>query len=347
MSFVSRAPTRIDLAGGTLDIWPLYLLLERAATVNIAVDLFAEVSLAPSAEGWRIHNRDEGQELDAGSLEELELLPGAEIAGNLLRFFEVDDPLKLETRSMAPPRSGLGASSALGIAIAGTLNALTGLRYDGYELIEIVKNVEARVLRAMTGTQDHFPAVFGGASCLWWQLDRPRREALPVNRGAFEERFVLAYTHQPHRSGANNWQVVKRFLDGEPETRKALETIARIARDMRRALLEGDLDAMALLIGEEWEARRRLAPEVSSPEIEQLLQAAVDAGAQCGKACGAGGGGCLLLAVPLSSRVEVETAIRDAGGTALSFRVAPRGLELGGSIEPLRREDGAVESGGG
>lgn len=331
----SRAPTRIDLAGGTLDIWPLYLLVEQAATVNVAIDLYAEVTVATPDPGetrggprWRVREEESGRDHEALSAAELEKKAGAELAGALLRVFAPEQPVALTTRSLAPPRSGLGASSALGIAIAGALNALAGFRYDGAHLIEIVKNVEARVLGTLTGTQDHYPALFGGACCLRWELDGVRREPLPLPAGAFEERFLLAYTNQPHRSGANNWDVVKRALEGERETRQALAAIGRLAVSMRDALAAGDLEAVAGLVGEEWEARRRLAPAVSSPELEQLLVAALSAGADSGKACGAGGGGCLLLAVKPARRAAVERAIVGFGAQVVAFRVATQGLQL-------------------
>jgi D-glycero-alpha-D-manno-heptose-7-phosphate kinase len=328
MALRSRAPSRIDLAGGTLDIWPLYLLIEHAATVNIAIDLYADVSLEPSKSGWRITGHDGASDLKAATPQELEQLPGAEIAGALLRVFTPEEPLRIETRSKAPARSGLGASSALGIALAGALNGLTGLRYNRVELIEIVKNVEARILGAMTGIQDHYPPVFGGANCLWWSVHGVKREPLPMNPGAFEDRFLLAYTHQPHRSGSNNWEVIKRFLDGDGTTREAFETIGRVAVAMREAVHRGNMDEVATLVDREWEARRQLAPAVSSPEMEKILESAFSAGADAGKACGAGGGGCLLIAAKRDRRKAVGDSIQQAGGSLIPFQVAGRGLRL-------------------
>jgi D-glycero-alpha-D-manno-heptose-7-phosphate kinase len=220
----------------------------------------------------------------------------------------------------------------LGIAIAGALNAATGSRYERVELIEIVKNIEARILGVPTGTQDHYPPVFGGANCLWWDIDGVRREPLPLDTGVFEERFLLAHTHQPHRSGMNNWDVIKRFIDGDVTTTKALENIGRVAVAMRDALIHGEMDRVETLINEEWEARRQLAPAVSSPEMERLLEAAFSAGALAGKGCGAGGGGCLLIAVGPKNRNRVEAAIGEAGGSLIPFHIA---------LDGLRLEDGA------
>ncbi|MGH9460339.1 MAG: hypothetical protein ACRD1X_03925 [Vicinamibacteria bacterium] len=324
----TRAPTRIDLAGGTLDIWPIYLLLGEAVTINVAIDLYAEARIEPGTTQWRVRVEERGQEIECSTPAELARQPGAEIVGTLLGFFSPEEPLSITTHSSAPPQSGLGASSSLGMAVASGLNALTGSRYESPDLIEIVKDSEARVLRAMTGAQDYYPAAYGGASCLWWRTGGVRREPLPLDAPQFEQRFVLAYTHQPHRSGANNWEVVKRFLDGDPNARQACEAIGGIAVRMRQAVADNDLDRVAALMGEEWEARRRLAPAVSSPELERLLMAAREAGADSGKACGAGGGGCLVVATRPGKRRQVEEAIRAAGGSLVAFHVDEQGLQM-------------------
>ena len=329
MTLRAHAPTRIDLAGGTVDLWPLYLLIDQAATVNIAIDLYTEaaIDLSPD-DAWHVRERESGRSVSAGSPDELVHMEGAEIAGRLLAFFAPDHPLTLTIHSEAPPQAGLGASSSLGISIAGALNGLTGFRYGSLELIDIVKDVEVELLRTMTGAQDHYPPVFGGAACLWWQKLGHRREALPVDAEAFRERFLLAYSHQPHRSGATNWEVVKRFIEGDGATVAAVERSGRIAVAVRDALVAADLNRVAKLIGEDWQARREMAPAVSSPELEELIAAAQEGGATAAKVCGAGGGGCMLLAVESGKRNKVVNAVVEAGGSVLEYDLAPRGLEL-------------------
>ena len=208
------------------------------------------------------------------------------------------------------------------------MNGLTGFRYGNLELIELVKDVEVELLRMPTGAQDHYPPVFGGAMCLWWEKLRHRREPLPIDAGAFRERFLLAYSHQPHRSGATNWEVVKRFFESDPTTTAAVERSGRTAAAVRDALVDGDLDRVAVLIGEDWQARREMAPAVSSPELETIIAAAREAGVTAEKVCGAGGGGCMILAVPEGKRSIVSAAVAEAGGSVLDYNVAPRGLEL-------------------
>src|SRR5262245_42238925 len=143
MPIRARSPSRIDLAGGTVDLWPLYLLVEEAATVNLAIDLFTEAAVSKSSDGrWRVREKVSGRESSAATPRELARSEGAEIAGRLLTFFSPPEALAIETRSDAPPQAGLGASSSLGVSIAGALNCVSGFRYKDRELIDIVKDVE-------------------------------------------------------------------------------------------------------------------------------------------------------------------------------------------------------------
>jgi D-glycero-alpha-D-manno-heptose-7-phosphate kinase len=329
MTLRARAPSRIDLAGGTIDLWPLYLLIEEAATVNVAVSLYTEASIEPSPDAkWHVRERASGRRVSAASPRELERKGGAELAGHLLSFFAPKEPIVVTTHSEAPPQAGLGASSSLGIAIAGALNGLTGFRYDRDDLISIVKDVEVEILGTMTGAQDHYPPVYGGAMCLWWAKYRHRREPLSLDKEAFENRFLLAYSHQPHRSGATNWEVVRRFLEGEPKTKAALSRSGHTAVAVRDSIVKGDLERVARLVGDDWQARREMAPAVSSPELEAIISAAGNAGATSAKVCGAGGGGCMILAVADGKRQAVASAVRAAGGSILDYHLVDGGLEL-------------------
>src|SRR4051794_12893598 len=69
---LTHAPCRVDLAGGTLDLWPLYLFHPGAVTVNVAVNILTRCRITPQA-GNRIHLKslDTGREDRFASLGEL------------------------------------------------------------------------------------------------------------------------------------------------------------------------------------------------------------------------------------------------------------------------------------
>ena len=48
-AIVTTAPCRADLAGGTLDIWPLYLFHPGAVSVNLALNILTGCRITPRA----------------------------------------------------------------------------------------------------------------------------------------------------------------------------------------------------------------------------------------------------------------------------------------------------------
>lgn len=294
-------------------------------TVNVAIELFTEAVVSAS-DAWEVHDLDSDTRVTGTTAQELIGRPRAELAASLLDYFTPSNPVRVSTRSQAPPHSGLGGSSSLGISIAFALNRYCHADKTPYELIQLVRDVEAEVLGGPTGEQDHFPPVYGGAQRIRWGKGGPERTELRCNERSLTEHTLLAYTHQPHRSGANNWQAVKRFLDGDTTTRAALSQIGVVADAIARAVDDDRWDEVSRLYGEEWAARQQLAPEVKSPELDALMNAANDAGASGAKACGAGGGGCFLVGVRPAERKRVAEAIERAGGTILDLRLSRSGV---------------------
>ena len=122
--------------------------------------------------------------------------------------------------------------------------------------------------------------------------------------------------------------MVKRFLESDAATVDAVAKSGELAVRIRDALMEGDLELVGALIGEDWQARRAMAPAVSSPELEALMGACIGAGASSARVCGAGGGGCMLVNCPPGTRDDVEAAVRKAGGSVLDYAPVDHGMRL-------------------
>lgn len=331
MYIESRAPTRVDLAGGTLDIWPLYLFHQPAVTVNVAINLEAACRITPRRDRKIVLISYDTREREVyGSLEELANLNRHRLTlpALLVKAFRPRAGLVLETDSEAPAGAGLGGSSALNIAICGALNELIHAGYSIAHRIEIAANVEAQVIEVPTGKQDYFSATYGGASAIHWRPDGSLRESIPVDAEELDQRLVLVYTGQPRVSAINNWEVMKSHLDGRPRVRRNFDKIAAIARAMHHALARNDWRAAGRLLRAEWEARWRNAPGIATPFIHRLWPIARRAGAVAGKVCGAGGGGCVVYLVRRGARERVERALAEAGARVLRVRMARRGLRV-------------------
>lgn len=324
---VASAPSRIDLAGGTLDIWPISVLVPGAVTVNVAIELRATATVVP-ARGRRvlIVSRDRGRQVArslplsvAGASGTLALLE------RLVASFAPRSGLRLVTSATAPAGAGLGGSSTLAIAVGAALDRAWGPGLSRAQLLRRVMNLETIELGVPTGGQDYLAALHGGLAAYHHGPDGTRRERLPVPDG-LGERIVLAYTGQPRDSGASNWEMFRRFVEGDRVTVRRMVEIARISRELADALRAGDLEAAGLLVGEEGRLRYRLAPGVGTPLLLRVGAAARRAGALGVKVCGAGGGGCLVAFARAGRGEAVAKAMRGCGALVLVAPLARRGL---------------------
>ncbi len=329
----SSAPTRIDLAGGTTDIWPLYLFHPNARTVNIAVDLRAKAKVEQMG-GNAIEIRSEDQNVShrlpsIDYVDEIEPGHPLELVLRLLAFFRPQGGLKISTACQAPAGSGLGGSSALNIALCGALNSLIGGRYSREELIGIARNVETQVLRIPAGTQDYYPAMYGGLNSVLLEItgDSLLRHS-HILAHQIESRLVLIHSGQSRNSGINNWQVTKDYLDGNKEVQTYMRGIQEATTELEAALKTGRYDEAARAIEFEMENRRKLAPGVLTPEMEELANYGKEHGAKAAKICGAGGGGCMMFWTNPSDKYPLIKKLRERDANVLDFHVDSEGLSV-------------------
>jgi D-glycero-alpha-D-manno-heptose-7-phosphate kinase len=332
MTVDAVAPCRIDLAGGTLDIWPLYLFLEGGLTVNIGVDLYSRVQIRPR-EDRRVHLRslDTGAELEAESVDALPLGGPLDLLARAVRFYRPDTGIDLTTENSAPKGSGLGASSSLLICLSGALTVYNGVELTHEQLVNCAANLEAQNIRIPTGKQDYYPPLHGGVNAIWFEVGGDRVESLLVDETALttlEQRLVLSFTGISHFSGATNWDMTRNYIEGTGETRTRLAEIKATAAQMRDCLLAGDFDRFGDVLNHEWQNRRHLAEGVATAETDRMMSAAQRAGAHASKLCGAGGGGCMITFVRPGARESVIAALEAEGARSLSYRIARNGLQV-------------------
>jgi D-glycero-alpha-D-manno-heptose-7-phosphate kinase len=228
---------------------------------------------------------------------------------------------------LAPAGAGLGGSSALAIACIGALNRLVGNRYDERKLITIAANVETTVIRVPAGFQDYYPAQYGSTSCLHFRPEGIEREALEIDGIRLENRIVICYTGEPRLSGTNNWDIFKRHIDGDPELFGLFNGIRDSALRMRAALLADDWNEVGETMRAGYPNRKRLAPGVTTPQMEKLVEKALANGAEAAKVCGAGGGGCIAFLCAEGRKADVERALNEeAGAEVLDWKFSREGL---------------------
>ena len=328
-----RVPVRADLAGGTLDMWPLYLFHPGARTVNVAISYHAECEVMQTSDSMiRVHLADSDYRAEYESPKMMSADPKVALLSKAIEHFGIYG-VTIVTRTDAPRGSGLGGSSALAIALVRALSEAAGEPVEGVELIELVRDLETRLLGVPAGIQDYYPPVFGGLSALHLEPGKIQRVAISLPIPELAEHFILHYSGVSHFSGTNNWEIYKRHIDGDQQVISRLEEIARISIDMERALEARDLEAAGAALQREWETRKLLVQGITTPELDAAMEAALGAGAWGGKVCGAGGGGCLVFLTSPSNRENVIKALRKVPGRTLDVSPVGHGLMIDRSDE--------------
>jgi len=330
MIIETSAPTRVDLAGGTIDIPPLFLFHEGAATVNFAVSLLAHCRIETRNDDRVIlesidqEARVETTVRETGGLKNE---PRLELLSKLVYFFRPETGFQMTTRSEAPAGAGLAGSSTLNIACIAALNKLVGDRYEPERFIPIAANVECQVIKVPTGYQDYYSAQYGGVACIHFDADGMHREALLVDAEMLERRVAICYTGEPRNSGTNNWELTKRHIDGDAELFKLFDGIRDTSQKMRAALRAGAWDAVGQILANSHPQRKKMSPNITTAQMDHLIDVALDNGAIAPKVCGAGGGGCIAFYCKDGLRGTVEAALAaEEGARVLDWQVNADGL---------------------
>ncbi|MBI5576094.1 MAG: hypothetical protein HY896_06980 [Deltaproteobacteria bacterium] len=328
-------PNRVDLAGGTLDIYPLYLLVPGSMTVNAAIGVHSEAEIFSGRGPARL--RSENFSMDAEARDTHGFPTGGKLGlvASVMRFFPPVAGISIRVRNEAPLGSGIGASSALLVALMLAMDAYLGKSRGWEETARKAMEIEAGYLRCLTGCQDHVAALRGGIQGIRYMPGKLEAERISGGGEAGKKlaaHGILAGTGISHRSGNVNWRMIRGAIDGNEEILRKFRGIASASRDAWDAVRSGKADGIGRAVAQEWKIRKTLAAGISPPKVERLFASREFRMRVAGaKLCGAGGGGMLfgLLRGP-EERMRVEGILKEEGFEVLPFRLSkgPR-LEVG------------------
>jgi D-glycero-alpha-D-manno-heptose-7-phosphate kinase len=314
-----KSPTRVDLAGGTLDMWPLYNFVNGATTINVAIDIWTEADMTSRSDRKVIiRSSDLQKSWQFESYNDLRLSndPSLVFYKTVFKqfdaqFMKLENGFDLNTSSQSPIGGGLGGSSSLVISLLKVIYKFLKIEStDVYQLVHLAHNIEAEMLKTPTGTQDYFPAVTGGLSFIDYGAHQLKQSVFSIANTPFEDHFLLVYTGKSHHSGLNNFEVLKSAVQSDENVMMALQKIKDISKELKTVIMNRQWEKMPELFQQEYAARIQLTPAFSSPEIEKLARICMAAGALAVKICGAGGGGCVLVWVAPDKRESVVSACR-------------------------------------
>ena len=257
-TIIVRVPARADLAGGTLDLWPLYLFHPGSRTVNVAISYHAECAVSAIAHARvEVELTDTGYEAQYDSVADMLRDPAVALIARAVEHFKLSG-IRITTRTEVPRGSGLGGSSALAVALVRALSEFTDLPVEGDALISLVRDLETRVLNVPAGVQDYYPPVYGGLASLHLEPGGIVRQAIRLPLGELAQHFVLHYSEVSHFSGTNNWEIYRRHIEGDAAVRNALGEIAALAARMEHCLEAHDFAGAGSALDGEWKVRKSI-----------------------------------------------------------------------------------------
>ena len=327
----ARAPVRVDLAGGWTDV-PPFSAEVGGFVVNAAISRYAYATLNPIAEGeYRLESADYDSYVVARDIRTMEYDGNLDLLKAAVRRVGLNIGAHLITRSDAPPGSGTGSSASMGVTLVGLLDQLHGGQRDRLEIAALANALETEEMGIPGGKQDQYAAAMGGLNFMSFKDPQVTVEPLKPSRDfvrELEKHLLLIYTGKSRLSGNLIARVMGAYQAGDKQVTQALMNIRQAALDMREAFAQENVRRVGELLAVNWENQKLLYDDMTTPKIEALFSVAKPEGLIGGKACGAGGGGCILMLCECDCEHKVRRAVEDLGGQAIEFVLDTEGLQV-------------------
>jgi D-glycero-alpha-D-manno-heptose-7-phosphate kinase len=315
----ARAPLRLGLAGGGSDVSP-YCETHGGYVLNATIARYAYAVLKPLAEPRIRFLATDQAHSESLSLDDPLALDGRlnlhrAVYREMMTTYNGGHnlPLELSTFCDAPAGSGLGSSSTLVVVMIRAFAELMNIPLDDYAIARLAFRIERVDCGLQGGRQDQYSATFGGFNFMEFYADeRVLINSLRVKNWIIcelEASLLLFYTGVSRESARIISDQSANISAGSAVTVEAMHEIKRDALVMKECLLKGDFDGIVGSIRSSWESKKRTAKTVSNAHIEEIHEAASNAGASAGKVSGAGGGGFMMFFVPPERRMDVARAL--------------------------------------
>ena len=333
----ARAPLRLGLAGGGTDVSP-YCDLYGGAVLNATIDKFAYASVEASDDGCLHFEATDLRQTARHTPSPQLALDGplplhAGVYNRVIKDFNDGRPLplRMSTFSDAPPGSGLGSSSTLVVAMTRAFLEWLNIPIGDYDLAKLAWDIERREVGLAGGRQDHYAAAFGGFNFMEFNPgERVLVNPLRIKENVLSEleaSLLLYFGGVSRESAAIIDEQSGHVQRGEVAALAASHALKTEALSMKESLLTANLECFVDSMRVGWEAKKRIASNISNPAIEDAYRCAEAAGMRAGKVSGAGGGGFMMMFVEPNRRMEVVRALGELPGEVMGCHFTKRGAQ--------------------
>jgi D-glycero-alpha-D-manno-heptose-7-phosphate kinase len=334
MTYKSKAPLRLGLAGGGTDVSP-YSDLFGGAICNITLSLSAYATIQPLAQNTiQLIAADSNEEEHFDFTNELPINNQLQLLKGAYNCVQKDYGLKkgfrLSTFVEAPAGSGLGTSSTLVVAILGAFMQWLGIKLTPHQIATYAYKIERQYLQLAGGKQDQFAAAYGGINFMEFATNgqvavRPITIS-KTNLLQLENNLVLYYTNSSRNSSEIIEQQMQNVVNKNAVSIEAMHQLKLQAAMMQQALQNGNIDEVGPILDFGFRYKRQMANNISNDLIENIYAAAIGAGATGGKLTGAGGGGFMIFYCPANTHNAVIDTLNNFDGQVRPFSITQNGL---------------------
>ena len=324
-----RAPLRVSFGGGGTDVAP-FCVEQGGAIIGSTINKYAYCSIVPREDDQIIvHSLDFDMTVKYNTRENFVYDGKLDLVKAALKAMEIDRGCEVYLQCDAPPGSGLGTSSTVMVALLIAMARWKGVEMDGYRLADLAYQVEREDLKIAGGYQDQYAATFGGCEVIEFDgrnkvvVNRRRRRKDLIHE--LQYNLLLCYTGNIHVSANIIQDQVQNYE--KKDAFDAMCEVKALAYAMKDELLRGNLHSFGKLLDYGWQSKKRMSSKITNPQIDELYEEALKAGALGGKLLGAGGGGYLLMYCPYNVKHKVAARMELVGGQLTDWNFELRGAQ--------------------
>lgn len=308
---ITRTPFRISFFGGGTD-YPIWYKENEGAVVSTTINKYCYINcryLPPFFNyKYRIRYTSREEAIDISDIKH----PSVR---ECIRFLDLGRGIEMVHTSDIPAQSGMGSSSAFTVGFLNALYALKGEIITKRKLATDAIHVEQDIIKENVGSQDQIAASYGGLNRIeFGGSDDPEFQVYPITVGKdkldlLQDHLMLFFTGFSRNAPDIAGEQIKKT----PERKDELKRIFDMVYDAIDILNSSDSNIAEFgeLLHESWKIKRGLTNKITNPQIDEIYDSAMQAGALGGKLLGAGGGGCILFFVEPELQQRVREKLKN------------------------------------
>lgn len=304
---ISRTPFRMSFFGGGTD-YPAWYNEHKGAVLATTIDKYCYITaryLPPFFEHKSriIYSKMEHitniEDIDHPSVREV------------LKFLNIREGIEIHHDGDLPARTGLGSSSSFTVGLLNALYALKGMMPTKEQLATEAVHVEQDLIKENVGCQDQTLAAYGGFNFI--EFGGPNHLQVrtvtvgPERLRELQSHLMLFFSGFSRTAS----EIAATQIKNTPNKTKELTQMYALALQALEVLKKGDICDFGKLLHESWQLKRSLSEKISTSHIDEIYNAAREAGAQGGKLLGAGGGGFVLIFAKPEDQPKIRARLKD------------------------------------